>query len=140
MTNPQETSRSILRGPLPAEVHDAVARLKSLTAPQPLRASRWFWLLVGLTSSGLALGGLALYYALVAGAGIGLIAAVSISFLLLIFAALLVSRFRARVLNAEFQVRKWIVRMMDGDLAARVSSTGQGGEGALLDDINVLAT
>jgi len=138
MTNPQETIRSILRGPLPDELQGAVARLKALTAPQPLRASRWFWLLVGLTSSGLALGGLALYYALAAGAGVGFIAAASISLLLLLFAALLVSRFRARVLNAEFQVRKWIVRMLDGDLAARVSSTGQGGEGALLDDINVL--
>jgi len=138
MTNPQETSRSILRGPLPDELQGAVARLKSLTAPEPLRASRWFWLLVGLTSCGFGLSGLAVYYAWAAGAGVGFIAALSISLLLLLFAALLVSRFRARVLNAEFQVRKWIVRMMDGDLAARVSPTGQGGEGALLDDINVL--
>ncbi len=138
MTNPQETSRSILRGSLPDELQGAVARLKSLTAPQSLRASRWFWLMVGLTSNGLALGGLALYYTLSVGAGVGLIAALSGTFLLLLFSALLVVRLRTRVLNTEFQVRKWIVRMMDGDLGARVSSTGRGGEGALLDDINVL--
>jgi len=138
MTNPQETSRSIFRGPLPDELQDAVARLRSLTAPQSLRASRWFWLVAGLTSSGLALGGLAMYYALISGAGVGLVAALIFMLVLLLFSALLVARIRARVLNAEFQMRKWIVRMMDGDLAARVSTVGYGGEGALLQDINVL--
>ena len=138
MTNPQETSRSILRGPLPDELQGAVARLKSLRAPEPLRASRWFWLVMGLMSSGLALGALAMYYALAAGAGVGFIAALAITFILLVLSAVLVAGFRVRVLNAEFQVRKWIVRMMDGDLGARVSPVVRSGERSLLDDINVL--
>ncbi len=138
MTNPQETSRSILRGPLPDELQGAVARLKSLTAPEPLRASRWFWLVMGLMSSGLALGALAMYYALAAGAGVGFIAALAITFILLVLSAVLVAGFRVRVLNAEFRVRKWIVRMMDGDLGARVSPVVRSGERSLLDDINVL--
>ncbi len=138
MNNPQDARRSFLRGPLPNELQGAVARLKALTAPQSLRASRWFWLVAGLTSSGLALGGLALYYTWATGAGIGIIVTVFASFLLMLFSTLLVVRLRARVLGAEFQVREWIVRMLDGDLDARVSPVGKGGEVLLLQDINVL--
>ena len=138
MTNPQETSRSIFRGPLPDELQGAVTRLRSLQAPQSVRASRWFWMVAGLTVNGLVLGGLASYYALSMGSGLGAIAALIFSLLVVLFAALLVARLRARVLGAEFQVRKWIVRMMDGDLSARVSPVGQRGEGMFLQDINVL--
>ncbi|MBI3776404.1 MAG: GAF domain-containing protein [Gammaproteobacteria bacterium] len=138
MTNPQDVRRSFLRGPLPEELQGAVARLKALTAPQSMRASRWFWLVAWLTSSGVTLGGLALYYAWDAGASVGIIAAVSMVLSLLVLSALLVKRLRARVLGAEFQVRKWIVCMLDGDLDARVTPVGQGGEVLLLQDINVL--
>lgn len=138
MTNSHETSRSMLRGPLPIELQEAVERLKSVTTPEPLRASRWFWLVFGLTSAGLALGALAMHYALAAGAGVGFILALSITFILLVLSAVLIAGFRVRVLNAEFRVRKWIVRMLEGDLGARVSPTVRSGEVSLLDDINVL--
>lgn len=138
MTNPQETSRSILRGPLPEELQGAVARLKAVTAPQRLRASRWFWLVIGLAASGLALGGLAMHYALLAGSVIGISATLAFAFILVLLSAVLVAGFRVRVLNAEFRVRKWIVRMMEGDLGARVAPTVPSGEISLLDDINVL--
>ena len=138
MTNLQETSRSIFRGPLPDELQGEVARLRSLQAPQSVRASCWFWMVAGLTMNGLILGGLASYYSLSMGSGLGAIAALIFSLLMLLFSALLVVRLRARVLGAEFQVRKWIVRMVDGDLSARVSPAGQRGEGMFLQDINVL--
>ena len=138
MTDPQETSRSILRGPLPDELQGAVARLKSLTAPEPLRASRWFWLVMGLAVSGLTLGALAMYYALAVAAVVGIIATLGVLFILLMLSAVLVAGFRVRVLNAEFRIRKWIVRMMEGDLGARVTPVVRSGENSLLDDINML--
>lgn len=138
MASPQETSRSILREPLPEELQGAVARLKSLTAPERLRTNRWFWAMIGLAACGLALGGLAMHYALAAEAVVGLIAGVSIVFIFMVLCAVLVAGFRVRVLNVEFQVRKWIVRMMNGDLGARVMPTVRSGEISLLDDINVL--
>ena len=138
MTNPQETSRSIVRGPLPDELQGAVARLKALEVPERLRASRWFWLVIGLAASGLALGGLAMHYALAAGAVVGISATLLFAFILVLLSAVLVAGFRVRVLNAEFRVRKWIVRMMEGDLGARVAPSVPGGEISLLDDINVL--
>lgn len=138
MLNPHETSRSMLRGPLPAELQQAIARLKSLTAPEPLQVSRWFWLLMGLTSAGLALGALAMYYSFAMGAGIGFVFALSATLILLMLSAVLVAGFRMRVLNAEFRVRKWIVRVLEGDLGARVLPTVRSGEISLLDDLNVL--
>ena len=128
-----EQARAILGGRLPENLGATLDRIKRSSKPEDLRASTLF---LPIFSAAVFLVALAAMFAFTDSPSKW--PAIVAGLIGVVFCIIALVRLRKQVLQSIFSVRKWVGRIMQGDLAARIDVPKSGDCVELMREINAL--
>lgn len=133
-----DSGRPLLRSVLPPDLESAVTRFRKLTSPDSISSHPLFLPLAGLSLLAIVLLLVAVLYAMDVGSSAGLFGAGIAALILLLLIATVTRRLRTFVLEPTYKIRQWIVRLMDGDLDARMTDAPGSGASTLIPEMHLL--
>lgn len=139
-TNPTaEQARTILRSDLPQDLRAVLARIRALPGPQDVRDSTLFIPLLLAIVFAVSLGVISAHFAFQSQGGAWMFLGPAIAAGMVVALVLALARLYRDVLVPVHDIRRWVARVMDGEMTANMPVPASGDCAALVAELNALS-